>query len=90
MTSNDPERFLGPDRRWRARMPPQVPRVVGRARLLPKHRLHALSIEPGRWYDMVSRPAHILMPTLEGYVWIDLHGHPRTLPARWLEIEAEE
>jgi hypothetical protein len=37
---------------------------------------------------MILRPADILMPTLEGYVWIDLNGHPRSLPARWLEIEA--
>ena len=38
---------------------------------------------------MIEQPADVLAAPPEGYVWIDLDGRPRSLPARWLEIVAE-
>jgi hypothetical protein len=78
--------YQGPERRRADRGPPP-PRVVGRARVRPEHARHALSLMPGRWYPLIEQPADLLTPPLEGYVWIDLDGRPRSIWAAFLEIE---
>jgi hypothetical protein len=42
---------------------------------------------PGRWYPLIEQPADVLAAARHGYVWIDLDGRPRSVPAAFLEIE---
>lgn len=78
--------YRGPERRQHERRQTPV-QAIGRARVRPEHARHALSLEPGRWYELITPPGHILTPPLEGYVWINLDGQARTFPAPWFEIE---
>jgi hypothetical protein len=71
------------------RSPATLGRVLGRARVRPEHVRHVPSLAAGHWYDVVQPADPTLTSLLEGYVWIDLNGRPRYLPAQWLEIELE-
>jgi hypothetical protein len=63
--------------------------VIGRARVRPEHAGHALSLAPGQWYPLIEQPADVLAAPLEGYVWIDLDGRPRSVWAAFLELDAQ-
>jgi hypothetical protein len=38
---------------------------------------------------VIEAPADLLLPPLDGYVWLDLRGRPRHVWAAFLEIELE-
>ena len=84
--STGPQHYGGVERRQHSRTP-AAPKVVGRARVRPEHARHALSLAPSRWYQVTEQPSDILTPPLEGYVWIDLDGRPRSVWAAFLEVE---
>jgi hypothetical protein len=77
------------DRRRVDRTPPLPPRVIGRARVLPEHAPHALSLAPGVWYPLIKQPANVLTPPLQGDVWIDLDGRPRSVWSAFLQVELD-
>jgi hypothetical protein len=87
MKSTQGKTHDGPERRRFDRAPPAPPRAIGRARVRREHARHALSLAPGRWYPLIEQPADVLMPPLDGYVWIDLDGRPRSVSAAFLEQE---
>src|SRR5215210_2398176 len=81
-------RYLGPERREVGRPAPAAAKVIGRARVRPEHARHAVSLAPGRWYPVIEQPADVLTPPLDGYVWIDLDGRPRSVWAAFLEQDS--
>jgi hypothetical protein len=83
--STGPQRYGGVERRGHDRTPPPAPRAIGRARVRPEHAGHALSLAPGRWYPVIEQPDDVLMSPIDGYVWIDLDGRPRSVWADFLE-----
>ena len=82
--------YTGPERRRAHRRPPSAPRVIGRARIRPEHHHHAPALTPDQWYPLIEQPAEMLTPRLEGYVWIDVGGRPRSIWSAFLELEPLE
>jgi hypothetical protein len=69
---------------------PAPAKVIGRARVRPEHARHALSLAPNRWYQVIEQPPDVLTNPLDGYVWIDLDGWPRSMWAAFLELDEQD
>jgi hypothetical protein len=66
-------------------------RVIGRARVAASFpRTRVPPFERDCWMPVLDRNPDVTLPPLDGYVWVDVRGLPRTIWAAFLEIEIEE
>jgi hypothetical protein len=79
---------LTPERRRQPRETRTTNPRIGRARLLAGRSHHYPSLRPNGWYKLIGEnPAATDPRGREGYLWIEVDGHPRQVWAGHFEVE---